>query len=1065
MPLAAFHAFCSDLSSIWKNMQSSVTELCAKHKDVHWQQWVHFCLSQAFDPPPKNVFAKRFHDGQLSCSNKPLRSRTVSETIRSVGQALVVHAHSGDTLCCPVATRACQVFRLRSCCHSISPFIPLLCLASYINNGVLTPAGGARMALLQGKCDSNVIKFLDRWHSDCVMRYLHHQSLPIFKNLASLMFNNGTYSFLLDEWLSLINLFPLHIALTLWLVASMTNKAKQPKAVRRCVFIDDKPGKMEVVFYSKNDFRPPTSLGAFFRALGMSKDDKHGTSLPLILTPMLELQVAHLANLIGSCSKASSSEPILPQLLGRLVSLVNDEDTLTLLDEDRLTLQKAKDLFQLYGNDLAKINSQIKHKTPEAIDWGILAMFAWYTLWTSCDSHAVFGNPLAGLAQLSFNLPLPTAFGKEAKSGMSNSRLLPYLKTAEAWDDGLQYTGVKNDITRHVDEAETELKTLLLSGGMSLDGQRVASECVTQPTRFINNLFNWMEEGKKKQPFMEVHLALHPRDLQQPPTLAIMKEEYYKTIIKELRALINATIDTAKKKAKSIARSRGELAWIQWMLHHGNLPVEGALNSAKVLLALVFRKDAWGLRPLSKKELLSKVLDFFPTRQLLLGDRERETLLAGEMPGNVWTRVLAVAAALPGSLPEPRSKQGTAPESTCAECLQKKHKGEQLPHTVAPEGVNNSGLYGDDEVEFYTKMLSLSSLTQHQAMKDDARVAKAMLSTITEKAIIMEGSLEVICKAGEEPPLDLRNADIFRSLCLKRWKCNVKRSFLEWFHVIPASDLNQAEIWATGVRAYCNAEEASWWNWDSGSAVFFWRWHRYYQLAARKGVQAYVNAPPPENTNAPSPYKEEGVRTIVKQMLNSVLEKVTSNSMARWVVEGCWLADNDYGEQFLNFPLHPDLQRYYGIDLTQLSTEAVNLPKTKECDTTLPWIMKLRHDDMIDDMIAAGLCQHSRIASKGLAYLGLKDAAQKRRNYMQTSGAWAGAVISTKGEAHKLVTQECWAKIQGQIRCLGKVLGLRDDYLVEGEKEEREDDTGSSVLHFKGLASATSFFIYVAMTK
>ena len=33
---------------------------------------------------------------------------------------------------------------------------------------------------------------------------------------------------------------------------------------------------------------------------------------------------------------------------------------------------------------------------------------------------------------------------------------------------------------------------------------------------------------------------------------------------------------------------------------------------------------------------------------------------------------------------------------------------------------------------------------------------------------------------------------------------------------------------------------------------------------------------------------------------------------------GSWLADNDYGEQFLNFPLHPDLKKYCGVGLSQL---------------------------------------------------------------------------------------------------------------------------------------------------
>ena len=44
----------------------------------------------------------------------------------------------------------------------------------------------------------------------------------------------------------------------------------------------------------------------------------------------------------------------------------------------------------------------------------------------------------------------------------------------------------------------------------------------------------------------------------------------------------------------------------------------------------------------------------------------------------------------------------------------------------------------------------------------------------------------------------------------------------------------------------------------------------------------------------------------------------TVDSMVRWAIAGSWLADNDYGEQFLNFPLHPDLRKYCGIDLSQL---------------------------------------------------------------------------------------------------------------------------------------------------
>jgi hypothetical protein len=44
----------------------------------------------------------------------------------------------------------------------------------------------------------------------------------------------------------------------------------------------------------------------------------------------------------------------------------------------------------------------------------------------------------------------------------------------------------------------------------------------------------------------------------------------------------------------------------------------------------------------------------------------------------------------------------------------------------------------------------------------------------------------------------------------------------------------------------------------------------------------------------------------------------TVDAMMRGLLPGYWCADNDYGEQFLNFSLHKDLQPFCGIDLSQL---------------------------------------------------------------------------------------------------------------------------------------------------
>ena len=152
---------------------------------------------------------------------------------------IVAHARSDDPMCCPVTSTIRQFmvhrreFRRRG-----SGYDGRVKLATYYNSnhvrvpiradmvtkalrwhaGVLQPttginpkdvsarslrAGGA-MALLTGGCDTNVIKLLARWHSDAMMRYLHQQSVPVFQNLASKMFNNGTFTFLPEEWVPVV---------------------------------------------------------------------------------------------------------------------------------------------------------------------------------------------------------------------------------------------------------------------------------------------------------------------------------------------------------------------------------------------------------------------------------------------------------------------------------------------------------------------------------------------------------------------------------------------------------------------------------------------------------------------------------------------------------------------------------------------------------------------------------------------------------------------------------------------------------------------------------------------
>ena len=75
--------------------------------------------------------------------------------------------------------------------------------------------------------------------------------------------------------------------------------------------------------------------------------------------------------------------------------------------------------------------------------------------------------------------------------------------------------------------------------------------------------------------------------------------------------------------------------------------------------------------------------------------------------------------------------------------------------------------------------------------------------------------------------------------------------------------------------------------------------------------------------------KEDGINMVYdgsKSGLNNALQAPwfalrTIDTMTRWALTGTWLDDNNYGDMFMNFPMHEDLQKYCGIDVTQLFPE------------------------------------------------------------------------------------------------------------------------------------------------
>jgi len=108
----------------------------------------------------------------------------------AINKPLATHYNAHNRLTAITARDITEQLRAAATANFHSTGIP----ASAISARSLR-AGGA-MALLCANVDFDIIKMLGRWHSDAMIRYLHVQAQPITQQLATKMFNRGTYSFL-----------------------------------------------------------------------------------------------------------------------------------------------------------------------------------------------------------------------------------------------------------------------------------------------------------------------------------------------------------------------------------------------------------------------------------------------------------------------------------------------------------------------------------------------------------------------------------------------------------------------------------------------------------------------------------------------------------------------------------------------------------------------------------------------------------------------------------------------------------------------------------------------------
>jgi hypothetical protein len=279
-----------------------------------------------------------------------------------------------------------------------------------------------------------------------------------------------------------------------------------------------------------------------------------------------------------------------------------------------------------------------------------------------------------------------------------------------------------------------------------------------------------------------------------------------------------------------------------------------------------------------------------------------------------------------------------------------------------------------------------------------------------------------VCPYGKDPLVCKGDYDVgkhgplfksLRELLVRRFRRNVLRSFLSFMgkkhgrEEIPFTitrsgkckdKVIKAPTWAVksmkgknlkgklwelyqdlevGRDAVARAADSSWWNWDAGSTLFFWRWPARVCTSVRDGTKLFV-----DKTKLPCYMKkqqwpgdpvqkaklEKKVRKVrdrgyikpgfVKSLtgffavpkaiidirvvydatqcgLNDALWAPnfflpTVDSILRNASSSTWFGDIDLGEMFLNYALDMDIRMYTGVDVTEVADVAAGAKRVLE---------------------------------------------------------------------------------------------------------------------------------------
>ena len=300
----------------------------------------------------------------------------------------------------------------------------------------------------------------------------------------------------------------------------------------------------------------------------------------------------------------------------------------------------------------------------------------------------------------------------------------------------------------------------------------------------------------------------------------------------------------------------------------------------------------------------------------------------------------------------------------------------------------------DEEVVSDSDTISISSGVADQAARPDDAEAEAedwdrwMVENFHPSATHQPMVCTGVYHAEHHPRL----FDAMRQLLVRRYRLNVTRSLMKYLARtyypgrvvrVSVSSLTVTTVnkWATVFRekvqpelftdkevgrdAVSRAANCTWWDWDAGSTLYFWRWPKRVQQAVRDGTKLFVI-----RSKLPRYMKRQRWPKDPDQLekLRSKLQKVRKrkyiqpgfvrsltgyfavpkaqtdirvvydatqcglndalwapnfflpvvDSILRNATSTTWFGDIDLGEMFLNYALDLEIRQYAGVDVTEV---------------------------------------------------------------------------------------------------------------------------------------------------